>query len=204
MKYIFTFFALLFGVMIPFQFALSQSHPADGPYIGIDGSYDLLKDNISATGDNVYSTNEPAVGIFAGFRQTQGQFTVAAEIRYGYSFARKEQTVAPFDAFAMTHEFGAAVLPGYWLNDQLLVYGRLGYNHATLIDTINAVDFSNGDSSVEFGGGIEIFATPSVSLRLEYTRTAFEGMTILTFNNVNYNDWKIRRDRFRAAITTAF
>tara|TARA_R110002096_G_scaffold309403_4_gene504000 strand:+ start:26600 stop:27238 length:639 start_codon:yes stop_codon:yes gene_type:complete len=204
MKKILALSALMLGLVTPLQFAMSQGQPSDGFYVGIDGSFDQLKDNINATPDNIYNADGPAVGLFAGYRQSQGRFTVAAEARYGYSFASEETTVAPIDGFALTHEFGAAVLPGFWVNDQLIVYGRIGFTNATLVDTISDIKFTNTDSAVEYGGGVEIFASETVSVRVEYTRVKFEGMPILTFNAINYSDWGITRNRFRAAITTAF
>ncbi|MCP5381063.1 MAG: outer membrane beta-barrel protein [Kordiimonadaceae bacterium] len=196
--------SIITGFLLPLHSAFAQGHSTDGLYVGLDGSYDQLKDNILATPENIYSADGADIGIFAGYRQSQDQFTVAAEVRYGYSFASRKTSVAPIDGFALTHEFGAAVLPGFWLHDQFLVYGRLGYTRATLVDTISGVEFTNTDGAVEYGGGVEFFPVNNVSIRFEYTRATFEGQPTITYNSILYDDWKVRRNRFRAAITTAF
>lgn len=185
--------------------AFSQQHPTDGIYVGIDGSYDQTKDSIKATPTNVYNADGPATGIFIGYRQSQGPVNVGVEARYGYSFVSNDvNTTIPTQGFDITHEFGADILPGFWLTDNINVFGRIGYTRATLVNSVQTVESKYSTGSLNLGAGVQIYPARNVSLRIEYVRSSFEGRPAQLYNSVLYTDWKIRRNRFRAAIITAF
>ena len=96
MKTIVKLGSFLACILLSCQVAHAQGSQFDGPYIGIDGSYDKHTATSTAIsnaptgfvtpGTAVYNTDGPSTGIFIGYRQSVDRFTVAAEARYNYSF----------------------------------------------------------------------------------------------------------------------
>jgi opacity protein-like surface antigen len=205
MKIIFIIGALIAGVLFPVNAALSQQHPSDGVYLGVEGSYDQTKDNIKATPSNVYTADGIAAGLLIGYRQSHDRVSLGVEARYGYSFVSNEiNTITPTQGFDITHEFGASILPGFWIADEVLIYARFGFTQSTLVTTLQSVESKYNDTAIELGAGIQIFATDTISIRGEYVRTNFEGQPSLLYNGVIYDDWKVRRNRFRGALIAKF
>ena len=203
--------------------AYSQGHPSDGLYIGLDGSYDKIDETSTlipgAEGANllvvpsraIYRIDGIAAGIFVGYRQSSGRFTVAAEARYGYGFASNETAN---DSFKITGEYGASVLPGVWVSDGIAIYGRLGFSQLHLNRTYQGIIHRNDDSSLHYGGGIQMFATESLSIRADYTRATFNhnmrlNVTIdpgqATQRTVSIPFFsKLKRDRFQVSLISKF
>lgn len=180
----------------------AQDHPADGLYFGVDGSYDMLKDNFdirdSTTPTNLGEYNGTAAGGFFGYRQSKGDFTVAVEARYGYGFANFTN-VAVGSTLKHTHEFELAALPGYWVNDTLLVYARLAAtNNTTRVNVTNNTT-TETTTNFNYGGGLEIRLSDGFSVRAEYTRSEVYGAPFTAGTT-----WRIKRDRFKGAIVKQF
>ncbi len=193
------------SVFMPVNIALSQQYNSDGIYVGLDGSYDQIRDNIKATPDNIYNANGTAFGIFVGYRGSQDKFTVAVEARYGYSFISNDIiTTNPTQRYSITHEFGGAIMPGFWLSEQALIYAKVGFNQSTQIKTLQDIEFKSSNSGISLGGGIQLYATDTVAIRAEYERSNLKGIVPIVYNASTYNDWKVRRNRFRVALITAF
>ncbi|MBL4601733.1 MAG: outer membrane beta-barrel protein [Emcibacteraceae bacterium] len=203
--------------------AYSQGHPSDGLYIGLDGSYDKTTETSTlipgAEGANllvipspaIYDLNGIAAGIFVGYRQSSGRFTVAVEARYGYGFASND---AGNDSFKITGEYGASVLPGFWISDEIAIYGRLGFSQLSLSRTYQTIIHRNTDSGLHYGGGIQIFATDMISIRADYTRATYNhnmrlNVTIdpgqLTQRTVSIPFFSnLKRDRFQVSLISKF
>lgn len=176
------------------QTAAAQDHPNDGMYFGVDASYDLLKDNTDLLGTTI-SFDGPAVGGFVGYRQTKNNLSVAVEARYGYGFASWESGAV----LKATHEFELAVLPGYWINDDILLYTRLGATNNTIRVSLAGSTDTNTSTEFNYGAGVEINLLNNLSLRAEYTRSELydEQTSDTTW-------WRIKRDRFKVAMVAQF
>jgi len=182
--------------------AHAQNHPADGLYFGLDGSYDMLKDNYeirdNTTPVNLGEYDGSAAGGFLGYRQSKGNFTFAVEARYGYGFA-SYTNVTNGSTLKHTHEFEIAALPGYWINDMLLMYVRLAAtNNSTRVNAANNT-LTNTTTNFNYGGGLEIRLNNGFSVRAEYTRSEVYGAPITT-----QTTWHIKRNRFKGAIIKQF
>ncbi len=195
------------------QTANAQGSQYDGLYLGLDGSYDKHKavsyrtENQPAgfvlPNTNTYSDDGPAAGIFIGYRQSVDRFTVAAEARYTYSFVKNEITAA--DTFNPTNEFGASVLPGYWVTDNVILFGRIGFSQLNTNRNYRNVLEDNTDTGLVYGGGIEIYLNDLFSIRADYSRTTHNhkmsqdanGLAVTLYNN-------IERERIRGSIVARF
>lgn len=212
---------ILVGTLFLTQIASAQGHSQDGLYMGVDATYDIsrfsdfavesLTDTLPTDVKTIYNDEGPAAGIFIGFRFTQGRYTVATEARYGYSFIENDLSLT--DSFKLTNEFGGSILPGYWLSDQIVVFGRIGFSQLTAIRTFDGILNKNSDTGLHFGGGIQLFATDTISFRAEYNRATFnhnmsqviEDTTTIpsTFEQVDFiNNFK--RDRFQVSLISRF
>ena len=213
MKFLFKIMAFMACTQFLIHTANAQGSQYDGPYIGLDGSYDKHTP-VSATlitqptgfvlpSTAAYSDDGISAGIFVGYRQSLENFTVAAEARYTYSFVSNQITAT--DTFNPTNEYGASVMPGYWLTNEVVVFGRLGFSQQNINRNYQGSLFNNTDTGLIYGGGIEIYVNELFSLRADYTRTTHNHRMNLTVNNqsaVFFNN--IRRERIRGSIVAKF
>ncbi|MBT5072562.1 MAG: porin family protein [Kordiimonadaceae bacterium] len=221
MKSIIKIGCLLASVLLFTQSAFAQGHPQDGFYVGIDGGYDITKfkdytvesltDREPTDNKTMYNDEGIGTGIFVGFRLSDGQFTLAVEGRYGYSFIQNEELA--WDTYKQTNEFGGSILPGFWINDQIVLFGRVGFSQQTTIREFDGIDNDHSDTGLHFGAGIQFYVSDSISLRGEYNRATFNhemaqvfedtSTDPSTFEQVDFTN-NFRRDRFQVSIVSRF
>ncbi|MBT5185457.1 MAG: outer membrane beta-barrel protein [Kordiimonadaceae bacterium] len=212
---------LLISTFLFAQVVSAQGHPADGFYMGVDGSYDItrfshytvesLTDREPTDDKTIYNDEGPGAGVFIGFRQSQGRFSFAAEGRYGYSFIKN--TISATSELKQTNEFSGSLLPGYWVSNSFLVFGRLGFTQQMTRNLFDGITNDHSDTGIVFGGGIQLFATDRISLRGEYNRSTFNHQmtqvfedtttTPSTFEQVDFTN-NFRRDRFQVSLISKF
>jgi len=189
--------------------------------MGVDGSYDIerynnytvesLTDRTPTDGSTIYNDEGPAAGIFIGYRLSEDRFTIAAEARYGYSFIKNNSHAT--QSYEQTNEFGASVLPGYWISNQFLVYTRIGFSQLTTKNVFENIANDNSDTGLHFGAGVQIFASDTISIRGEYNRSTFNHKMVQvfedtttdpsTFEEINFTN-NFRRDRFQISLISRF
>lgn len=213
MKNMFKLGGLMAFVMFSTQFAFAQQSVHDGIYMGVDGSYDKHEavsitveqsvPNLVAPSTAVYTDDGIAAGIFAGYRQSYDRFTVAAEARYAYSFVKNEPTTG--NSYNPTNEFGVSVLPGFWLTNDFLVFGRLGFSQLNTNRLYQGSFFNNTDSGLIYGGGAEIYLNDQISFRADYTRSVHSNrMSVVVAGNTGIITNNIKRQRFRGSLIYKF
>ena len=174
--------------------ANAQTSEHDGFYMGIEGSYAKTKqsdltiiepelqgvvleeDLLSTTTRNpLYTAEGGAVGVFIGYRLSQGQFTLATEASYSYSFISNEPN--PTSKFEQTNKFGVSLLPGIWVNPDVVVFGQVGFSQLKLNSFSGLEQFNNSDSGLIFGGGIQVYLSSQISFRASYTSSTHNHQT---------------------------
>lgn len=215
--------------------ANAQSSVHDGLYMGIEGSYAktsqtdltilppdfegvvLENDILSATSRNpLYTAEGAGAGVFLGYRASQGKFTLASEISYAYSFISNEPTAST--RFEQTNEFGASLYPGIWVDSDVVVFGQIGFSQLKTNSFSGLSQFNNSDSGLIFGGGVQAYLSPQVSIRASYSRSThnhqtnqnidlyeFVAGTLEQIGAVNYRyDHAIKRDKFSVSMIYNF
>ena len=174
--------------------ANAQTSRYDGLYMGIEGSYAKTKqtdltviapefegvvlesDILSATTRNpLYTAEGGAAGVFVGYRISQGQFTLATEASYSYSFISNEPNAST--KFEQTNEFGVSLLPGIWVSQDVVVFGQVGFSQLKLNIFSGLEQFNNSDSGLVFGGGIQVYLSSQISFRASYIRSTHNHQT---------------------------
>ena len=174
--------------------ANAQTSRYDGLYMGIEGSYAKTKqtdltviapefegvvlesDILSAiTRNPLYTAEGGAAGVFVGYRISQGQFTLATEASYSYSFISNEPNAST--KFEQTNEFGVSLLPRIWVSQDVVVFGQVGFSQLKLNSFSGLEQFNNSDSGLVFGGGIQVYLSSQISFRASYTRSTHNHQT---------------------------
>lgn len=220
------FGGLLASLLLTAQPAIAQGNSHDGLYIGAGGSYDDTSYTsteiepspaipyVTFPPINAYETSGIGSSIFVGYRQSSGWFTVAAEAQYGYNFA--SNNISATDTFETTNEFGATIMPGIWVNNDLVVFAKLGYSQLNMNRNFNGSLFNGTDAGLHLGGGVQVYVNDVVSLRADYTRSTYNhrmsstivsdlGGTLLspqTFTVLYSNN--IKRDRIQGSLIVNF
>lgn len=68
--------------------------------------------------------------------------------------------------------YGVVYLP---ISENADIFGRVGYGHATFKAFAGSVSNSDGENSVNYGGGAQWFFTSHDGVRAEYTRYSFRN-----------------------------
>lgn len=159
------------------------TYAADGGlYIGIDASYEIYDDNIAFTngvGSNLSTILKPkgvAPSIFVGLRENAGRFSMAVEARYGYAFANEkiDPSLLIVDGykFSLGHTISIAILPGFQITNDILLYTRFGYVTSQYKEEITdgAVVISGKayQGGFEYGVGFQIDLSGQLAVRAEY------------------------------------
>lgn len=217
------------------QTGYAQGSNHDGFYMGVEGSYNKTQHNnttvIEPTYDGVvfeedilseasrnpvYTAEGAGAGLLLGYRKSSGRFTVAVEGSYSYSFISNE--LAGNNTFEQTNEFGAAVQPGVWLNEDIVVFGHAGFSQLQTNNTAGTEAFNNSDSGLVFGGGIQLYASDQLSIRGSYTRSTHnhktndnvseymleEGVPVLIGSVLFEYENTIKRDKFALSLIYSF
>gem|GEM_PF-887019 len=226
---------LLATISIDTYSANAQASIHDGAYMGIEGSYGKTSqsdltiitpefdgvvfegDILSTTTRNpLYTAEGGGAGVFLGYRISEGQFTLAAEANYTYSFISNEPTAA--SRFEQTNEFGVSVFPGIWVSPDVVVFGQIGFSQLKLNSFAGNEQFNNSGAGLLFGGGIQAYLSEQISIRANYTRSTHNHQTndnvdVYEFvagvleqvgtTNYRYNH-AIKRDKFSVSMIYNF
>lgn len=243
MKKTMTKIAIAAAMILPAQFAFSQSspygfslsNPHDGLYMGVEGSYAKTKNNslevIEPEYDGVVLTEDirqtsfrdpkfadegAGAGLFFGYRISEGKFTIATEATYGHSFISNNNNLS--DSFELSSEFGITILPGVWLNDNVVLQVHLGASQLRIKSRAGTEVFDTTDTGFSFGAGIQIYANEQLSFRASFTRSTHnhktgewidvyeitDGGLELTDTAFFEYDSTLRRNKFAASIVYNF
>lgn len=177
----------------------------DGFYIGAGIGYDSYRINhtnslaLSNGFVQNHSWNTSATGwmggLFAGYGLYFDWFYMGAEINVSTSAADGSYhyfnnsvpggLLFSADAEART-SYGIALLPGVKINDSTLFYVRLGWLRTDFKGSVSLIDsattsfsYSNNNwrNGFQYGVGMESYVAENVSLRGEFTHTAYGNTT---------------------------
>ncbi len=147
--------------------AYSAADPFTGAYIG--GSIGVVTSN-DFNGDS----NRATAGAQIGYLQQFGAFVIGAEAEAMYLNDLQYQ-LAPTGGLTQTWSLAAKARAGVAL-DHTLLYGTLGYgitDFGTYGDGMTADEIKGG---VVFGAGIEQAFTDTISARVEYLQSRYDGV----------------------------
>lgn len=165
----------------------------DELYVGVSGGYDAyrIRDSFSVTditsiarsGNPVLSANGWNGGLFVGYGRYFGWFYIAGEIFANYTGAQTSTSFGPYNnSISLRTSWGGSLLPGIKLNDQALLYARIGFVRTFLQSTEKGVLGGNStDTNWENGGevgiGLETLLIGNLSLRAEYNHIFYTAYT---------------------------
>ena len=158
----------------------------NGPYIGIQGGYESF--NIDSTlvgagalaGDSANTTfggDGLNGGIFAGYGQKMGSTYLGIELEADAGGASSKNsikvggTTAEADA-SHQYDLGASIRAGYFLNNDTMLYGRVG--------GVNSKFNTNGTTNpsfngVRFGFGSETAISSNITIRADWSYTDYQS-----------------------------
>lgn len=179
-----------------------------GFYLGVQGGYDIYRTNIeyNATtsvdvtqhGEHKLSSPGWVGGGMLGYGMYIDQWYLGGEVFGNGSGADGSSHVTVTSGanvlqteseVKVTANYGIDFIPGYKINNDTLVYGRLGYNWARVEAeqeaTLNGVDITAHDDDktntvggFHWGVGMESMVYENFSLRAEYTYTKFKHFDV--------------------------
>lgn len=197
--------SLASGMSIPGStFAISLK---DGAYFGVDAGYDLMvyQETLSLQNPIVQSTasrnhvGQGAIGgIFAGYGRYFSKLYLGGELFInGYTGKDKSSASQTQGGVNVTNasdrkinnSFGLDALPGIKLNDNVLLYGRLGFargnfssnltRSTSVTGSLPPVSSSTNLHGLDTGIGVETAVTDHVSMRTEFKHTHYYGDVIV-------------------------
>lgn len=174
----------------------------DGFYLGAQVGYDSYRARVNTTttlGADVVSINPPinAVGFVGGLLAGYGQyvnemFYLGGEVFVNDSGAESSTNVTVNGLTATSKVtanlgYGVSLLPGYKLNDESLLYIRLGYNWSQMkiqgsSPTGGSASRTNTVGGFNYGLGLESLIYQNWSVRTEYTHTNYSSFSASTAN----------------------
>lgn len=100
-------------------------------------------------------------------------------------------TLSDTDTFSqkVSGSFNVSLRPGYYVTDNTMIYGRVGYSwtkfNTTYTDSLSTVSLNNSKTRGGWavGGGIEVNLTGQLGLRGDYVYTRYSNFTMT--NSVN-------------------
>ncbi len=197
------------------------------PYVGAGLSYNILRNNVSSVsnsviaGTNVANSSEDSPNtiyrnkvsgrIFLGadfFKQQQ--FELDGEVGFNTNHIRTSDinlaieigtgTFADQYYATLKSAFDLSLNPGYWVTQQLEVYGIIGYSRASYDDYFNSTFISPAGvqqslqmmgsghvNGVRYGGGVKWLINQNWQARLNVTNTQYQNITntgVTTYTNV--------------------
>lgn len=173
----------------------------DGFYVGAQVGYDMYRishdftvegDDVELDGDPTLSVDGWVGGLFLGFGKYWDNFYLGAEIFGNASGAKSDWDTSVEDDdegvdvdidVKVKSQYGISLLPGYKINNNSLLYLRVGYNWAKVDFDADASDddgddlFGSDDNETVhgwgYGVGIETLLMDNLSVRAEYTYTKY-------------------------------
>lgn len=192
--------ALLAGVALVAVGAapsLAQS-PFDGAYVGAYTGYtDNDASAVSGTVRGDINREGVLYGAYAGYGQTIDQFYFGGEAEIGTAnLSGSTGRVAGVRTKLDTNEsWGLTARAGYLVKDQILVYGRAGWQRTNYDITVGTgtSQVKRGDNldGYRLGGGVEFAVTNNILVRGEY-------------NYINYNDTNFTENQLRLGVAYRF
>ncbi|WED43551.1 outer membrane protein [Legionella cardiaca] len=125
--------------------------------------------------------------IFAGYGYKYNQYYLAGEVNGNLSSVKYQLTNDEYihSTFAKTyftikHSEGISLLPGYFLSESTLFYGRIGYANGRLKisesdPTIRSA--TKNRSGIRYGLGIRHALTPRLTLMMDYSQINYQSIT---------------------------
>lgn len=122
--------------------------------------------------------------IFGGYGWRHNRFYAAAEANANLSSVKYQLTNDEYmhqtflkTEFTIRHSEGIGLLPGYFLSDTTLFYGRIGYANGRLRisesdPTIRSM--SRNRSGIRYGLGIRHALTPRFTLMMDYSQIDYQ------------------------------
>jgi len=193
--------------------AAPKSKPGlkDGFYLGVRAGYDnyTARDNLSYTDleGEVFSINPVlspigwAGGVFLGYGKYLGnRLYLGGEANFNATGAQSSYALTALTmsgsggldtnslktTVSANNNYGLAILPGIKVNNNSLVYARIGYTWSLIktqeiFTTIGPSTITFNKSKVvgglTYGLGLEMFLVGNLSLRADYTYTSFNHVT---------------------------
>lgn len=153
----------------------------NGPYGGIFLGYSDYDADIDQPGFNEipYNIDGAEYGIYIGYGQAFGQFYVAGEAEIGRGPESTNIEDIAGNDFDVETTWGVSAIGGYLVAPTVLVYGRLGYQQATVNDAFFDVD--EDINGARFGAGFEVAVVENVRIRGEYVYTDYSSQEIAGF-----------------------
>ncbi|KTC84485.1 outer membrane protein [Legionella brunensis] len=129
--------------------------------------------------------------IFGGYGWTHNQYYLAGEINGNLSSVKYQLTNDEYihqnfskTYFTIKHSAGVSLLPGYFLSNDTLFYGRIGYANGRLKisesdPTIRSM--TKNRSGIRYGLGIRHAFTPKWTLMMDYSQINYKSVTSSVF-----------------------
>lgn len=177
--------------------SLAQS-PFDGAYVGVFTGYsDTNASAASGTTNAKIDADAWLYGAYAGYGKTFDKLYLGAEAELGSaSLSNNSGTVAGLATKLDANEsWGLSARAGYLATNDLLVYGRAGWQRTNYDVTVgtgaNRIKVGDNLDGYRLGGGLEYAVTDNVLVRTEY-------------NYVNYDDTNFRENQVRVGVAYRF
>lgn len=193
------------GEITPYNAPCRNNGLHDGIYVGLQGGYDTYRfRSVINTTDGLGNTisSNPALnvggivgGVFFGAGRYFDCFYLAAEAianasnaitSYTTNFKYSGFTDNYYTQIRVRPSYGIAVLPGFRMNDNALLYGRLGWTVASIrtyenFSTVGVTTTIASRNLYRSGGtlglGIESALVDDFSIRAEYSYTRYATLT---------------------------
>lgn len=146
---------------------ISAADPFTGAYVG--GSLGVVTSN-SFDGD----LNKAAVGAQVGYNQQFGAFVIGAEAEALYLNDLQYQ-LSGADGLKQNWSLAAKARAGVAL-DHTLIYGTVGYGITKFEGVGTATTSDDIKGGVVFGAGVEHAFNDSISARVEYLQSRYDGV----------------------------
>lgn len=149
---------------------------------------DTIEDKEHFAGTGVFGS------IFAGFDRDYNRFNLAAEVNVNisslqYLLVNDEALHHTFSktTFRVTNSEGVSLLPGYYLSETTLFYGRVGYVNGRLKITesdpsINSI--TKNRSGIRYGVGVRHAVTPQFSVLMDYSQITYQNVKSFYFDPI--------------------
>lgn len=130
--------------------------------------------------------------LFAGYGRNFDKYYLAAEMNGNLSSVKHQRIndeyvnkVFSKTTFKMDNSVGMSLLPGYFLSESTLAYGRIGYanGHLKTVEADPTVrSFNTHRSSIRYGLGVRHALTPRWILMMDYSQINYQSINSSVFD----------------------
>jgi outer membrane immunogenic protein len=150
--------------------AQAADTPFAGGYAGIQGGYDIFKDQWN--GDKFKGVEG---GLFMGYNVPVAEKVIlGGEVNFNLSDAHNSTY-----GIKAKNDYGISARAGFLASDNIMVYARGGYQRALI--NLEGVD-SHHFNGWTLGAGIETALSQQISLRVEYVYAGYKSNSTLGVN----------------------